>query len=207
MVLNQDWQQCQTHIFWGEVAPNDHVVQIYETEEVFLNTLVDFIGNGVNAGDSVIVIATKEHLQALYERLSAYTLKVHSLISEGQYIPLDAAETLSKFMVDGYPDEQRFNEVVSGVLVKARNKNRQVRAFGEMVALLWAERNYSATVALEHMWNRFCARESFCLFCAYPKSGFTQDARTSLRKICGTHSKIISGEGHQRNKLSYQEIA
>lgn len=207
MILNKDWQQCQTHVFWGEIAPAEHVVQIYETQEVFLDTLVDFVGNGVNAGESVIVIATKEHLEALQERLSAHTLKVHSLISEMQYIPLEADETLSKFMVNGSPDEDRFIEVISDVLNNARKKNRQVRAFGEMVALLWADGNHAATVALEHMWNRFIERECFCLFCAYPKSGFTQDARTALRKICGSHSKLISGEVHHRNKLSYQEIA
>ena len=86
MVLKKGWLECQTQDFWGEIAPSDHVLQIYENTEVFLDTLVDFVGNGINAGDSVIVIATREHLQAVNEKLAAHTLKVQSLISEGQYI-------------------------------------------------------------------------------------------------------------------------
>lgn len=207
MVSDKDWLECQTHNFWGEIAPAEHVLQIYENTEVFLNTLVDFVGNGINAGDSVIVIATKEHLQAIHEKLAAHALKMQSLISEGKYIPMDANESLARFMVNGWPDDQLFEEFVSGVMTKARHKNRQVRAFGEMVALLCEQGNYGATVALEHMWNSFCARETFCLFCAYPKSCFAGDPDESLQDIFCSHSKLISGENHRRNKLSYQTLA
>jgi hypothetical protein len=207
MVLDKDWQECQTQAFWGEIAPADHVLQIYDNTEVFLDTLVDFVGNGINAGDSVIVIATKEHLQAVHQKLSAHTLKMQSLISEGQYIPLDAKECLAKFMVNGWPDELLFRELVSGVMLKARQKNRQVRAFGEMVALLWEQGECEATVALEKMWNSFCANQAFCLFCAYPKSGFAGDPFTSVHDICCAHSKVISGDNHRRNKLSYQTLS
>ena len=120
---------------------------------------------------------------------------------------MDAKECLARFMVNGWPDDQLFEELVSGLMKKAKQKNRQVRAFGEMVALLWEQGNYGATIALEHLWNSFCAKEPFCLFCAYPKSGFTGDPVTSPRDICCTHSKMISGDHHHRNKLSYQTVS
>jgi len=28
--MHSDWQQSKADIFWGEIAPCDHVVQIYE---------------------------------------------------------------------------------------------------------------------------------------------------------------------------------
>jgi hypothetical protein len=76
---------------------------------------------------------------------------------------------------------------------RARQNEGRVRAFGEMVAVLWANGHNGATVRLEHLWHAFCQSEAFSLFCAYPKSGFTQDASTSIKEICATHSKVISG--------------
>ena len=66
-------------------------------------------------------------------------------------------------------------------------------AAGEMVAILWARGHTGATVRLEHLWHRLCATESFTLFCAYPKIGFTQDGPASIREICAAHSAVVPG--------------
>ena len=104
---------------------------------------------------------------------------------------MGAQETLDKFMVNGWPDESIFTSLVSGLLEKGRRYSTGVRAFGEMVVLLWASGQCGATVRLEHLWHRFCQRERFPLFCAYPKSGFTENTRDSMRAICEAHSKVV----------------
>ncbi|HEY0897336.1 MAG TPA: MEDS domain-containing protein, partial [Sphingobacteriaceae bacterium] len=85
-----------------------------------------------------------------------------------------------------------------------KEKGRKVRAFGEMVAVLWAEGNSGATVQLEHLWNEFCSNMELTLFCAYPKSGFTDAPESSLQQICRAHARIISGEQVSENMLSYK---
>lgn len=40
-------------------------------------------------------------------------------------------------------------------------------------------------------WHQLCQTEAFSLFCAYPKSGFTEDSSKSIREICEAHSRII----------------
>jgi len=203
----QGWSTASTQVFWGEIAPCEHVVQIYENDDVFLDLLGGFVSGGVNMGEAVIVIATTSHLEGLETRLESLGLNVLSLRSNNQYIPLDAAETLSRFMVNGWPDENLFNHVVSELIVKAKEDGRQVRAFGEMVAMLWAKGQVGATVRLEQLWNKFCENEAFCLFCAYPESGFTQDASESLMHICGAHSRMIAGVGKGVMKeLLYKDI-
>jgi hypothetical protein len=94
-------------------------------------------------------------------------------------------------MVDGQPDENLFNHLVDGLFARASADGRQVRAFGEMVVLLWNEGNNSATVRLEQLWNQYLERAVFCLFCAYPRSSFDQDAETAIQEICSHHSRII----------------
>lgn len=202
----ENWIKTKTQDFWGEIAPCDHVLQIYENDAVFLDLLEGFVVNGFNSGDCVIIIATTEHLAALNNRLRNHGFDLFLLTLNDQYIPLNSQETLSQFMINGWPDEILFNHLISGLLARGRRGKRQVRAFGEMVAELWAKGHSGATVHLEHLWNRLCETEPFKLFCAYPKSGFTQDAQTSLRNICHSHSKLITSNGNSTLDVLYQPI-
>jgi hypothetical protein len=201
-----DWRRVSADIFWGEVAPCDHVVQIYENDGIFLDALAGFVGGGINSGECVIVIATQKHLTALEARLLLYGIRVDTLKEDDRYIALDAEETLSKFMVAGWPDEALFMETVSSLINRGQCRSRKIRAFGEMVALLWAQGMNGATVHLEHLWNKFCSQHSFSLFCAYPKTGFTQDINESIADICGCHNKMIAGSEMQLTEVVYLNL-
>jgi hypothetical protein len=180
-------------VFWGEMTPADHSVQIYTSDGILLDALEEFVTGGLLGDESVIVISTKAHREALEDRLRANGVDIGTAQSEDRYIPLDAEKTLSKFMVNGWPDEILFEKFVKGLVARAGKDGRRVRAFGEMVAILWAQGLNGATVKLEHLWNAFCQKQAFCLFCAYPRIGFTQDANESIREICAAHSKVIAG--------------
>lgn len=181
----------ESDVFWGEISPCEHLVQIYQDEGVFLDSLEGFVAGGIVAGDGVVVIATPQHLMSLRERLTARNIDVAIAIQNDQYLALDAEATLAKFMVMGWPDEDFFKAFVTDVLKRAKGDNRRVRAFGEMVALLWVRGNTGATVHLEHLWHRLCQEQSFSLFCAYPEIGFTRDVTASIKEICDAHSRVI----------------
>jgi hypothetical protein len=205
MNTDTNWKNVKADVFWGEVAPCDHVVQIYESDTLFIDTLAGFVGSGINTGDCCIVIATAAHLDTLKLRLENYGIRVDTLIEDNRYLPLNAEQALAKFMLNGWPDETRFMETVSTIIRMARKSNRRIRAFGEMVAILWAQGYSGATVQLEHLWNKVCAKESLCLFCAYPKSGFTGDIQSSLDHICAEHTKMISGTDTQLTEIYYKD--
>ena len=140
------------------------------------------------------------------DRLNSYGVSVSSLIANDRYFPLGAETVLSEFMVNDWPDENAFNRIISSLITKARGKNRRkIRAFGEMVAILWAQGNFGATVNLEHLWNKFATKEAFCLFCAYPKVGFTEPLSDSIGHICSAHSKMIDGASPQLAEIIYRE--
>lgn len=181
----------EADVFWGEISPCEHLVQIYQDEDVFLDSLEGFVAGGIVAGDGVVVIATPPHLTSLNARLLRRNIDVDSATRNDQYIALDAEATLAKFMVMGWPDEDFFRALVNNILVRAKGNNRRVRAFGEMVALLWARGNTGATVHLEHLWHRLCHEQSFSLFCAYPKIGFTRNVSASIKDICEAHSRVV----------------
>ncbi|MDB5761767.1 MAG: hypothetical protein JWQ21_762 [Herminiimonas sp.] len=182
----------RTEVFWGELSACEHFVQIYNDDTAFMDTLESFIREGLLTGDAAIVIATESHLANLEARLIKNGIDVAAARLQDKYIPLIAEETLAKFMVNGWPNDGLFASTVMDLLARARRNGRKVRAFGEMVALLWAQGHSAATVRLEHLWNQLCSQQSFLLFCAYPRVGFTENASDSIAHVCTMHSKVIA---------------
>jgi len=203
---DMDWEESTAHRFWSEIAPTSHLLQVYDNDEIFLETLTGFVTAGINKKESVIIIATDTHLKALQQKITSLGVQVDDLIKDQLYIPLDAETVLSKFMVNGWPDETLFNNTVSAVLAMAKDKTR-VRAFGEMVAVLWKQGHTGATILLEHFWNKFCEKESFPLFCSYPACGFTDDKNGSLQNICRHHTTLIAGFEKPEQKIFYKKTA
>jgi hypothetical protein len=177
-------------MFWGEIAPCEHFAQFYYDDRALIDVLAGFIGGGLDAGEGTIIIATSQHVAAAEERLRAAGVDLKAAASEDRYIALDAEATLTSFMVNDWPDAVLFHSLVTQLLTRARGEGRRVSAFGEMVALLWAKGHNGATVNLEFLWNQLCQKEGFSLFCAYPRSGFTE-AKQSLLDICKAHTRIM----------------
>ena len=174
------------------VGPCDHVMHIYENDGVFLDTLEGFVSGGLRGGETVVVIATSPHLYALEYRLKARDHDIDALRQTRHYIAMDAAEALSRFMVDGQPDDALFHASIATVIDQAQQGGQRVRAFGEMVALLWANGMHSGTVRLEHLWNTLCRDKGLSLFCAYPRSGSVQDSIESMAEIRALHSHVVA---------------
>jgi signal transduction histidine kinase/ActR/RegA family two-component response regulator len=180
---------------WSAMSESEHFVQFYEADVFLLDSLSGFIRAGLDAGDACIIVATEAHREGLDERLRAFGLDVAAARESGQFVALDAAETLSKFMVDGLPDPVPFNEVIGGLIASVAGGRPRVRAFGEMVALLWAEGNQAAAIRLEELWNDLGKTHPFSLFCAYPMHGFGgEQFAEPLANVCTTHSRVIPAE-------------
>ncbi len=188
-------------VHWADHSQPAHVVQFYGDDEFLLDESSRFIGTALGAGEAAVVISTKEHRDGMAKRLQMWGLDTARAVAQGRYAALDAAETLSRIMLDGWPDAARFTEVVGGVLARAATaaggEHRRVAAFGEMVALLWAEAKPQAAIRLEQLWNDLGRTHSFSLRCAYPMSGFCREEHGDLLlRICDEHSNVIPGESY-----------
>ena len=184
---------------WTLVGHRAHAVQFYQDEAFLAELLSRFVGASLVTGDSAIVVATARHREALAERLRSRGFDLTIPEKQGRYIPLDAATTLPKFMRGGMPDQTLFNEMVGRLVEDARDAARggrgRIAAFGEMVALLWAEGNIAAALQLEELWNRLAEVYSFSLCCAYPMSGFVGNPHAApFLKICAQHTHVFPAE-------------
>lgn len=175
----------------------DHFVQFYESDDSLVDSVSGFIGDGLEAEEGCIVIATRAHREGLEQKLRARGLDVAAARAQGQYVALDAAETLSMFLCEGTPERRRFLEVVGRVVAQAAEGGRRVRAFGEMVALLCLEGNQEAAIRLEELWNELGKTYAFSLFCAYSIDSFGGEAYAApFAQICAQHSRVLPAESY-----------
>jgi len=180
-------------IFWSEMRSCEHLVQFYDHEHALIDSLEGFVAGGLLTGESVIVIATREHREALDARLKARGLDVAYVQARDQYLALDAEATLSAFMVDGWPDEVRFSSLIRQLLARARSSGHRVRAYGEMVAVLLERGQQAAMLRLEQLWHSVVQRENVPLLCTYPIGGFTGAAAVeSVRAVCRAHTRLVA---------------
>jgi two-component system NtrC family sensor kinase len=182
---------------WGDLGTSDHVVLMYEADVHLVDVVSRFVSTGLAAGEAAIVIVTPPHREQLDARLRAHGVDLATAYAQGQYITLDAAETLAQFMVDGWPDAQRFADVVGNIVAGAGSLYAHVRIFGEMVALLWAAGHGDATLQLEALWHDLLKTYAFPLLCAYPMRGFVKGAHgQQFLTICAAHFHVIPAESY-----------
>lgn len=179
------------------VRSGDHFVQFYEDEQFLMQALGAYVGQGLVQGESSVLILTNEHRSALEAKLARGGIDALEYQRRGMYYAYDARETLACFMQDGHPNERRFRATIEPILQVAGQGSSGVRAFGEMVTMLWADGQKAATIELEMLWNDLLERNAFGLLCAYPISGFSnEEKQRELRHICRAHTCVIPHEGY-----------
>lgn len=169
----------------------DHVLQFYENDDFLCDVVVKFVAAGLEVREAAIVIATPEHQRTFRARLESLGAEVDRITF------LDAETTLSTFMVDGSPDADLFRTHVGGALQRCERKwdAVRVRAYGEMVDVLWKQGNAQAAFRLEELWNDLARVQSMSLLCAYVMGNFYKAPHAKdLRKICGAHGRVVHAE-------------
>jgi DNA-binding NarL/FixJ family response regulator len=182
----------------GLVRDQGHVVQFHTDDAVLLDELAALFRGSLGRGCSVAAIITSSHRNGLESRLLAQGIDVSEATQNGRLCLLDADQALSEFMEPAGPNQRRFLSHFGNMLrsLKAATvaKGAGVLVFGEMVAVLWAQKKYEAAIRLEELWNELALTNSFYLCCAYPANAF-RDGLTLVpyAKICAQHSQVVSG--------------
>jgi hypothetical protein len=171
-----------------------HDVQFYDDEEFLTSVVGRFLVDGVRAGQPVIVIATPSHQQAFVNQMRAMGFDPDHLTPARDIVWLDARETLSAFMEGNRPNPELFEATVGNVFEKVTANRRYalVRAYGEMVDLLWRDGKAEAAIAVEELWNALASKYTFSLLCAYAGESLRANPREDGREmICRTHSRVL----------------
>lgn len=177
-------------------SPKAHVVQFYEDDTDLIAGVGAYLIRASLDGATAVVIATEAHRSAFTEHLAAHGIDPAAAQREGTLVLLDAAGALARFMPAGRPDRKAFLEVMGGVLRDAAAGGRPVRAYGEMVALLWDAGDVLAAIDLETYWNELGTELPFDLYCAYRTDSVAGHERAdALHEVCRLHAAVVPAPG------------
>jgi hypothetical protein len=183
-----------------------HVVQFYGRDEELAERVTDYLLGALDGGGVAVVIATPEHRREFETRLGKAGVDLAAARDHGSYLPLDAAQTLSELMAAGKLDDAAFDRVIGTVIAAAGAGGRPVRAFGEMVALLWDDGLVSDAVRLEAMWEELGARRPFSLFCGYRADSVTSDM-DAFAEVCRLHGDVVGSRSGTARPFGFSREA
>jgi hypothetical protein len=184
----------------ASAAPRDHLVQLYTRDASLVASVARFVTHGLRAGDGVIAITTEAHGAAIVARLTDEGVDVNGALERDQLRLLDAEATLEALSVAGMPERARMDAVIRPVIARTRAAGyASVRAFGEMVDLLYHRGRLSAAVRLEELWNELLETERIALLCAYGIDALDRDVyRAALPSIGHVHSHLMPVDDPER---------
>jgi len=177
---------------WRELLQHpahDHLVQVYRDRDFLAEAVTHYLREGLRLGEAGLVIARPEN-----RRLFAAGLRGANAVHM-----LDADQTLAAFMVDGMPEWKAFQRVCGGAIRELRLQYPGVRAYGEMVDILWQRGERTAALRLEDFWNDLRREQPFSLLCAYAMDPLQADAYGgALESVCRCHTHLIPARDYER---------
>jgi hypothetical protein len=172
-----------------------HAVRFYEDDDSLCRIVAAFLRDGILEGQPAMAIATPVHRAAIRRELQATVHNLASLERSAGLLFLDAEKTMSGFMVGDAPDEGLFTASIGGAMTHVCGARTDciIRAYGEMVDLLWKRGNRTGAIQLETLWNQLATSHAFSLLCGYSMRNFYEGA--GLADVCRLHTHVISETG------------
>jgi hypothetical protein len=165
-----------------------HTCEFFGDDTNLVTTVAAALRPAFALRHAAIVIATPEHRAALDSQLDSFAA-LRAAKRSGLYLALDADKTLAQFMTGGRPDRRKFQDVVGARVAEALARYGGVRAYGEMVSLLWMRGQPEAALELEELWNELIGYHPIALLCGYAAQGFPEgSASQAAVRVARTHA-------------------
>lgn len=168
-----------------------HAMQVHDTLESSVDEIAAFFDLALQRGDATCVIATPEFRERLADRLRALGWDGGGSSAPERYLEIDAREALQRVMRNGLPDRDRVAEIAGELEQYRRSVSDETTSrliiFGITAALLGADGNCAAGIALERQWNEVTGGFPFLTVCGYGSSCFHDDVPNLWSDACAEH--------------------
>jgi len=172
-----------------------HEVSFFADDVSVVHGYARFVESALNSGNVLIVVATEAHRTSLLQRLEADGVDLATAIEQGRYIPLDAADTLSRLMINDMPDPIRCAKLIGDLVMRAvrvrKRNNARVVFCGEVAPTLLSRGNAEGAIQLEHLWDEVTRTHGADTLCGYLWSQLPgRKNNRFFQRICAEHSAV-----------------
>jgi MEDS: MEthanogen/methylotroph, DcmR Sensory domain len=179
--------------------PFDHAAFFYLEEEFLLHILCGFVVSSLQSGGGAVIMGTDDHRRSLARRLAECGVDLRALRMRKRYAEIDVDEVLAGCMEGSTLNLNKLGSLLGGAIAAARrepnSKTAPLFVFGEIVALLWARRDFENLYALEQLGDKL--GDAVSTVCGYPIREFVEPGtEEAYLQICAAHSTVIPPDAY-----------
>lgn len=187
-----DHASLRTSFSYPGISSAPHFVQVCQNLTSQAEILTQYIIEGLTNGEGIVIIARVGLRKALSAKFKDLGLDLNDLKAQGKIRIFDADFMLSLFNFDDTVDRAAFEKCVLPPVLETKLKFGKVRAFGEMVDILWKDGWQDLAIELEGWWGEICEEHNLMLLCTYLLESLDPaEYNHSLKRICNTHNHLV----------------
>lgn len=183
-------------------AAGGHVVQIYRDPAFQAKAVATWTGAALRDGGGAVLLCMPESAARILPELRREGFDPDALAAAGRLAILDADAVLGRCAKGGTLNVPRFRKEIQAAIAGARAagaKGVEVRAWGELVSLLWEREDRPMAREVELIWNEIARAEGIRLLCSYRLDNLEHRTHQGLlRELCESHTRLVPEEDYAR---------
>ena len=169
-------------------------LQMCRNNSTQVDLLTEYISEGLLKNEAVIIIARSALRKAVWTQLQALGLDMGFYKAQGQIKLYDAELLLSTILIDDVIDEHYFQTYIGSQIQAAQIAYGKVRAFGEMVEILWQGGLHDTALQLEKIRTDLGSKHELTVLCTYLVDSLappSHDFALEHMHMCKCHSDSL----------------
>ena len=194
---------------WSSRLERRHDLQLYRTDSQLVGAVGSYFATALDAGDSILAIASSSLLEELDTCVASYRFDPASLRAAGRYSTLDSSAALDAICRNGVPDPALWTAAIDPLVERALAASRgaapRVTAFGQVAPILCDRGEFDAMVRLERIADAYAATRPVAVLCAYSADCLGVDDTELAARIHHEHVAVVPASVARRLEPSDQQ--
>jgi len=183
----------KTAALLADPPPKTHMVYPYSNFEQIVPVVARFAGEGIARGESIVLMVTREHREAIIESLFQDSIDARGLEEEGRLIFLDAG---NNNLLHDAPSPEVFDAFVGAAVRRgiASAPSGKVRVYGETVNQMCSCGSAEAAARMEELWNSLEESQYVPVLCSYSLDALKPIAPDLRGRMFQAHNHDLSNK-------------
>jgi len=175
-----------------EARAGRHFAQFHRDQDGLVESVFTFLEAGLQAGNSILIVAAPEQVDRLFDRLAANKFHPKALRDAGQLAHVDTTRILELFDANGASERRILRAAVAPTLNRLQLHGHGIRVYSELANTLWRAGDTSGAIEVEEFWNTRAESRSFALYCGYTMDTHSERSYAGpLEELGRTHAEIL----------------